>query len=196
MKSISTRGLIFSALFAAVIIAISYLKIVLPISPVPITLTTLAIMLTGAILGARYGTLSVLLVLLLVAAGFPVLGGRGGISLLIGPSAGFIWAWPFATFLIGFFAQRIKKDQYTFVKLLVITFVFGSLFLYPSGVGWLAYKTGIDSLSKALTGGMWPFLPGDFAKALVSSAVVTSVWKVYSTERIIGLPEKTAHESV
>jgi biotin transport system substrate-specific component len=186
VRNISIRGLVFSALFAAIIIAVSSLRIALPFSPVPITLTTLGVMLAGSVLGARYATLSVLIVLLLVAVGFPVLGGRGGISLLIGPSAGFFIAWPFATLLIGYFAQRVAQNKFTYAKLLLINFVFGSLILYPTGVSWLAYHTGIHSFGKALTAGMLPFLPGDLLKAIISAAVATAVWRVYPLERIIG----------
>lgn len=186
MNNSTIRGLIFAALFAAIIMALSSLKIALPFSPVPITFSTLGIMLAGSLLGPRYGTLSVLLVILLVAAGFPVLGGRGGISILVGPTAGYIFAWPFAALLTGYFTQRMSQNRYTWVKLFVVNFLFGSLLFYPSGVGWLAYATGIDSMSKALVAGMWPFLPGDIFKAAVCAAVVTSVWKVYPMERMIG----------
>ncbi|ULO07801.1 biotin transporter BioY [Paenibacillus sp. 19GGS1-52] len=186
MKKWTTRGLIFSALFAGIMIAMSYLKFILPFSTVPITLQTLAVMLAGSILGARYGTLAVLIVIGLAAVGFPVLGGRGGISLLVGPTGGYIFSWPFAALFIGLFAQRMKQTKYTFVKLLVVNFIFGALLVYPGGVSWLAYNTGIDSLAKALTAGMWPFLPGDFVKAVLCAAVVSAVWKVYPIERILG----------
>ncbi|MFD2881408.1 biotin transporter BioY [Paenibacillus rhizoplanae] len=61
------------------------------------------------------------------------------------------------------------------MKLLAANFIFGALLVYPGGVGWLAYSTGMDSLAKALTAGMWPFLPGDLLKAVLCSAVVTAV---------------------
>ncbi|WP_410512750.1 biotin transporter BioY [Paenibacillus sp. BR2-3] len=185
MKEWSIRGLIFSALFAGVMISLSYLKITLPFTTVPITMQTLAVMLIGSILGARYGTLAVLIVIGLCATGFPVMGGRGGMSVLTGPTAGYILSWPFAAFLIGWFAQRMGQNKYTFFKLLAVHFVFGSLLVYPGGVAWLAYATHMDSLSKALTAGMWPFLPGDLIKAVLSAAVVTAVWKVYPIERIL-----------
>ncbi|KHL92256.1 MULTISPECIES: biotin transporter BioY [Paenibacillus] len=185
MKKWTTRGLIFSALFAAVMIALSYLKISLPFSTVPITMQTLAVMLAGSILGARYGTLAVLIVIGLAAAGFPVMGGSGGLAVLVGPTAGYIFSWPFVAWLIGFFAQRIKQDKYTFVKLLAANFIFGALLVYPGGVWWLAHSTGMDSLAKALTAGMWPFIPGDLTKAVLCSAVVTAVWKVYPIDRIL-----------
>ncbi|KGE20263.1 biotin transporter BioY [Paenibacillus wynnii] len=191
MKEWSIRGLVFSALFAAVMISLSSMKVVLPFSAVPITLQTLAVMLAGSVLGARYGTLSVLIVIGLCAAGFPVMGGKGGVSILTGATAGYIWAWPFAAFLIGWFAQRMTQTKYTVLKLLVVNFVFGSLLVYPSGVSWLAYFYQIDSVSGALVAGMWPFLPGDFIKAVICSGVVAAVWKVYPIERILNVKAGT-----
>lgn len=185
MKKWTTRGLIFSALFAAVMIALSYLKISLPFSTVPITMQTLAVMLAGSILGARYGSLAVLIVIGLAAAGFQVMGGSGGLAVLAGPTAGYIFSWPFVAWLIGFFAERIRQDRYTFVKLLAVNFICGALLVYPAGVAWLAYSTGVDSFAKALTAGMWPFIPGDLLKAVLCSAVVTAVWRVYPIERIL-----------
>ncbi|WP_440834265.1 biotin transporter BioY [Paenibacillus sp. 22594] len=191
MKKWTTRGLIFSALFAGVMIALSYFRISLPFSAVPITMQTLAVMLAGSILGARYGTLSVLIVIGLAAAGFPVMGGSGGLAVLVGPTAGYIFSWPVVAFLIGLSAQRIGQTKYTFVKLLAVNFLFGALLVYPGGVWWLAHSTGMTSLSKALTAGMWPFLPGDLIKAVLSAAVVTAVWRVYPIERILNTEPDT-----
>lgn len=183
----SIRGLIFSALFAAIIIAVSFLRIVIPFSPVPITFTQIGIMLAATVLGAYYGTLSVLIVLLLVAAGFPVLGGRGGLSMLVGPSAGFIIAWPISALVLGYITQKVKKNKYTFIKVLSLNFLIGSLLLYPTGIGWLAYKTGITSFSKALAVGLWPFMIGDFLKAMIAASITVSVWKVFPIEKILGI---------
>ncbi|AIQ55291.1 Biotin transporter BioY [compost metagenome] len=181
----TTRGLIFSALFAGVMIALSFIKIYLPFSAVPITLQTLAVMLAGAVLGARYGTLAVLIVIGLAAAGFPVMGGSGGIAVLVGPTAGYIFSWPVAAFLIGLCSQRMQQNKYTFPKLLIANTLFGALLVYPGGVWWLAHSTGMDSLSKALTAGMWPFIPGDLVKAVLCAGVVTAVRQVYPVERIL-----------
>lgn len=185
MKKWTTRGLIFSALFAAVMIALSFLRISLPFSTVPITMQTLAVMLAGSLLGARYGSLAVLIVIGLTAAGFPVMGGSGGLSVLVGPTAGYIFSWPVVAYLIGLFAERIGQNKYTFVKLLAVNFICGALLVYPGGVWWLAHSTGMTSLSKALTAGMWPFLPGDLIKSVLCAAVVTAVWRVYPIERIL-----------
>ncbi|ASA24639.1 biotin transporter BioY [Paenibacillus donghaensis] len=186
MNKWTTRGLIFSALFAGVMIAMSYLKFTLPFSAVPITLQTLAVMLAGSILGARYGTLAILIVIGLAAAGFPVMGGQGGLAVLVGPTAGYIFSMPFAALFIGWCAQRMKQNKYTFFKLAGVNLIFGVLLVYPGGVSWLAHSVpGIDTVSKALTAGMWPFLPGDIVKSLLGASVAAAVWRVYPIERIL-----------
>lgn len=185
MNKWSIRGLVFSALFAAIFLVLSNLTINLPFTTVPISLINFGTMLAGSILGARYGFLAVLLAVALAGAGLPVIGGKGGLALLLGPTAGFVWAAPFSALFIGYVSERIQANKFSYAKLLLTNFLFGSLLLYPSGVAWLAYKVHLP-LAKALTAGMWPFLPGDFLKALVAATVVLAVWRVYPMERIWG----------
>ena len=95
------------ALFAAVIAALGLIpKITLGFG-VPITAQTLGVMLCGTVLGARRGTLSVLLFLLLVAIGLPLLsGGRGGLGAFATPSAGFLLGWPIGAFVTGLIVEK------------------------------------------------------------------------------------------
>ncbi|WP_018133170.1 biotin transporter BioY [Effusibacillus pohliae] len=179
------RGLVFSALFAAITMAFSFLKFKLPFTAVPISFINFGPMIAGSILGARYGFLALLLAVGVAAAGLPVIGGSGGVSLMLGPTGGFVWVQPIAALLIGFFAERMRADRPSFWKLTAVNFLFGSLFLYPTGVGWLAHKLNLP-LAKALVAGMWPFLPGDFLKALICAAVTVAVWRVYPIEQITG----------
>lgn len=184
MKKWTIRGIVYSALFAAIMMALSWLKFNLA-TGIPITLSTLGIMLAGSILGARYGFFSILLVVILAAAGFPALAGNGGFAILVGPSAGYIWAWPFGALLIGYVSQRLQ-GKYVFLKLLLANFVFGSLILYPTGVYWLAHHLHPATLSQALMDGMWPFLPGDLMKSIAAAYVTVAVRRVYPIERITG----------
>jgi biotin transport system substrate-specific component len=100
---VKTRDLAYIALFAAITAVLGLLPAVpVPAVPVPITAQTLGVMLAGAVLGARRGGLAILLFLVVVAIGLPVLaGGRGGLSVFAGPSAGFLYAWPVAAFVTG-----------------------------------------------------------------------------------------------
>ena len=93
------RNLTHIALFAALIAGLGLIPKIDLISGVPITAQSLGIMLCGTVLGAKRGFLAVLLFVVLVAAGLPLLsGGRGGIGLFVGPSAGYLIGFPFAAF--------------------------------------------------------------------------------------------------
>ena len=89
------------ALFAAIMGALGLLPpIFLSFTPVPITLQTIGVLLAGGILGARLGAISQIVFLLLVATGLPLLsGGRGGLGVFVGPSAGYLLSYPINSIL-------------------------------------------------------------------------------------------------
>lgn len=187
MKTVlSIRGIVFSALFAALLIASSYVNIHLGFSPIPITIENLVVMLTGAILGPLYGFLSVSLVIVLAAVGIPTLHGSGGAALLLGHTAGFIWAYPFAALLIGLVVQRIKGRSAVSIALLWLTLeLFGSLLLYVSGVPWLAHMANL-TWQKAMALGCYPYLAGDAVKAVIAAIIILPVRNAFPIARITG----------
>ncbi|MFD0675505.1 MULTISPECIES: biotin transporter BioY [unclassified Paenibacillus] len=189
---LSLRGMVFSALFAALLVVSSFLNIHLGFTPVPISMQNLAVMLAGAVLGPLYGFFSMALVVVLTAIGIPLLHGSGGLALILGPTGGFIWAYPFAALLIGWAAKRIKgQGPLAFVSLFIVLELFGSLLLYVSGVPWLAHVANY-SLQKALAQGCYPYLPGDAVKAVVAALIVIPVRKVFPIARITGLNDTKA----
>lgn len=109
----STRDLVLTALFAAIIVALGLLPpISLGFIPVPITAQSLGVMMAGVVLGARRGAIAVLIVLVLVAIGLPVLsGGRGGLAIFASPTAGFLIGWIFAAFVTGYLSERLVNHQ-------------------------------------------------------------------------------------
>jgi biotin transport system substrate-specific component len=182
---ISVRGIVFSALFAALTVVLDFLQINLGFSPVPITLGNMGIMLAGAILGGLYGFLSIFLLIILTAFGLPLLDGAGGLGIIFGPSGGYLWAWPFCALFTGLFAARVRgKGILVFVKVFVIVEVFGSLLCYVTGVPWLAHAMHLP-LQKALVLGFYPYLPGDTLKAVFTTLIALSIRRVYPVERII-----------
>src|SRR3546814_9382649 len=88
--------------------------------PVPITAQSMGVMLAGVILGAKRGTIAVLLVLLLAAIGLPVLsGGRGGLAVFAAPTTGYLIGWVFAAFVAGYLSERfVKASQGAMVQTL------------------------------------------------------------------------------
>lgn len=178
------RSIVYTALFSALFIVMSAIKLPLGFSPVPVTLQNLALMLAGAFLGARYGGLSILLVCVLSAVGLPLLGGQGGLAVVFGPTGGFIWMFPVCAFVVGYWITKAlqsavlqKNRAFKFTVLLAIFMGFGSLLSYLGGVPWLAYVANL-SLPKALAAGMYPFLIGDLVKA-VAATIVTMALQAY-----------------
>lgn len=168
----TTRDIVLVALFAAIMVVLGLLPpITLGFIPVPITAQSLGPMLAGCILGARRGSASMLLFLLLVAIGLPVLsGGRGGLAVFAGPTAGYLVGWVFGAFVCGLIAERfVREDQGELAQLL--TFLAASVaggiaVVYLFGIPWLAYMSGQAFFQTALASLV--FLPGDLIKAFVA----------------------------
>ena len=155
---ISARDLAQIAVFAALIAALGLPgALYLGGTAVPITFQTLGVMLAGAILGARKGALSVLLLLALVAAGLPLLsGGRGGV----------------AVFVIGWLTARLLP-RYRVLPALAATAFGGIVVVYLIGVPAFAANTGTP-LGVAIAGSAI-FLPGDILKVVVTVLVAKGV---------------------
>lgn len=179
------RGLVFSCLFAALFAVLSLVQF--HISVIPITLETLVVMITGALLGPWYGALTYLLVIGFDLVGLPLIGGSAGVHVLVGPTAGYIWAWPFCAFLTGWVARRVThRGRFEFLYLFAIMLLLGDLISYVPGVLWLRHvMPPLRPWGKALMQGAIPFIPGDIVKALIASTIVIKVRDVYPEERIV-----------
>jgi biotin transport system substrate-specific component len=175
---LNTKDIVHIALFAAIIAALGLVPpIPVPVIPVPITAQTLGVMLAGAVLGGWRGMLATLLFLALVAMGLPLLpGGRGGLSVFAGPTAGFLFGWPLGALVVGLLMERFwnKVD-------IVLAFIFnvigGVFVIYAFGIGWLVAVVGVEPLA-ALTGSA-AFIPGDLIKAGVAAFVAITVKRAY-----------------
>lgn len=186
--SLTIRGVVFSALFAALTIALNFLQVQPGFSPVPITLGNLGVMLAGAILGAGYGFFSILLMVLLVALGLPFLAGAGGISALLSYSGGYVWMWPICALFTGWWASRARGHWlWQGVQLFLAAEIFGSWLCYLTGVPWMAHVLHL-STAKAWALGCWPYLPGDTVKAIVTAVIAMAVRRVYPIARLVGHP--------
>jgi len=185
-QSFTLRGVAFSALFAALVVVFGYISIPLGFTPVPITLQTLAVMLAGGLLGARYGFFSMMLVVVLTALGLPLLQGKGGIATLLGPTGGYVVMWPFAALLIGLVVGKIRSQSFGGTVLVFLAMAcFGSLLLYVTGVPWLAQSLNLP-MTKALAAGFYPYIPGDMIKAFAATIVTVSLRRAFPQERLTG----------
>ncbi|MGZ4612234.1 MAG: biotin transporter BioY [Kineosporiaceae bacterium] len=144
---------------------------------VPITAQTLGVMLVGLILGARRGALAVLVFLVLVAAGLPLLaGGRGGLAVFTGPSAGFLVGWLPGAFVTGLLAD-VRPPRLEIVGLFLAAVVGGIVVVYAVGIPVLAVRSHL-SLAHAFTASL-VFVPGDLLKAGVAAVIARGVERGY-----------------
>lgn len=179
-RGLTSRDLALVAVFAALIAALSVtVAIPIPFSPVPVTLQTLGIMLAPSLLGWKRGSLAVATFLALGLAGLPLFaGGRGGLAVLAGPSAGFIVSWVFAALVIGLLTDlMVRRGRYSFWQGLVINALGGIIVIYAIGVPWMAVVLGDGVLAAGLS--MAVFLPGDIVKAVVTAAIASAVFRAY-----------------
>lgn len=168
----STRSLVLVALFTAIIVVLGLIPpIMLGFFPVPIHAQSLGVLLAGVVLGARGGTLSVLLLLVLVAVGLPVLsGGRGGLAVFVSPTAGYLVGFLPAAFAAGWIADRVVKSGLAGWRLyggLFLGGVAGVLIDHAFGITWLTISAGL-AFTDALVGNLI-FVPGDLAKAAIAA---------------------------
>ena len=162
-SSTKLRMMIISALFAAIIGVLAQITIPLPL--VPITGQTLAIGLAATILGAKYGTLSVLIYLCMGAIGLPVFAQMsGGLGILFGPTGGFLIGFIPTAFIIGYF---LEKTSFT-IKNAIIANIIGMLVALTFGTVWLKIIANL-SWTAALMAGFLPFLIVGVLKAILAS---------------------------
>ncbi|GHC94981.1 BioY family transporter [Nocardiopsis terrae] len=179
-RGLTSRDLALVAVFAALIAALSVtVAIPVPGLPVPITLQTLGIMLAPSLLGWKRGSLAVATFLALGLAGLPLFaGGRGGLAVLAGPSAGFIVSWIFAALVIGLLTDlMVRRGRYRFWQGLLVNVLGGIVVIYAIGVPWMAVVLGDGVLAAAMS--MVVFLPGDLVKAVLTAAIASAVFRAY-----------------
>ena len=177
-RRLSSRDLALVASFAA-LIAVLGLPGGIPVfgNAVPVTLQSMGIMLAGSILGWKRGALSVIVLLVLVAAGLPLLsGGRGGLGVFAGPSVGYLIGWVLGAAVIGWLVQ---------LKLPAYPSWWGALANVIGGIG-VVYLVGVPVQAAVTHTSVWlaavsslVFLPGDGLKVVISTAVASAVHRGY-----------------
>ncbi|UTD07451.1 biotin transporter BioY [Treponema denticola] len=177
--------LIFVPLFAALIAVSGFIVFPLPGTPVPIVLQNMMPILASGLLGGLYGTASTAIFLIAGLLGLPVFsGGRGGLAHLLGPTGGFLIGYlAAAAFLIIFFRKPGAKDLtlvssgknnsiklINYLKIIAASFS-GFALIYVFGIARFMQLTNrglFESLSLACI----PYLPGDFIKMILVSALI------------------------
>ncbi len=182
---LTTKDLVLCALFTALACAVSPISIPLP-GGVPVTLQQVAVMLAGLVLGPKLGALSMLVYLLLGAVGLPVFAGlTGGLSRIVGPSGGFLVAYPILAAICGGIYFRFGRHESGMKKYLAMAagMLIGNAVLYVFGLSWFMYILG-RNLQEALALCMLPFIPGDILKMVVTGILVPRLEKALSEAQV------------
>jgi biotin transport system substrate-specific component len=168
-------------LVTALTAAAAQVSFQLPFTPVPFTLQPMVVLLGGAALGSRLGMASQALYLLAGIAGLPVFAASTvlppGPLRLLGPTGGYLMAYPFAAFVTGWLAERGFDRRYLSS---VVAMAAGLTIVFAGGVAWLAFFAAPAPLGlrAALAGGLIPFLPADIFKLLVAASVLPAAWRL------------------
>jgi biotin transport system substrate-specific component len=170
-RNVVLRQVVGVVLGAALVTLAAQIAVPLPGTPVPMTLQPLAVLLVGGLLGARLGATSMVLYLALGIAGLPVFTPTVpllGVARLLGPTGGYLLAYPVAAFAVG--AIVAEGRRWTRVALGVAA---GLALIHVGGLAQLMILTG--SLEGAARLGTLPFLLGDLGKLAVAVAVLTKL---------------------
>ncbi len=167
---------LLSVLFVAVLTAsAAQLSFPLPFTPVPFTIQPMIVLVGAAALGSRLGALAQVVYLTLGIAGLPVFAFSPelphGVARLLGPTGGYLMAYPIAAFLTGLLAERGLDRRYLTS---ILAMSAGLSVIFAGGVLWIARLTGIET---ALATGLYPFIVVDIIKVVAAGLVLPTAWK-------------------
>lgn len=172
VQSTNLKPLVFAALFAALTAAVAPFKIPLGFTPVPITLQTLVVLMSGAMLGPHYGALAMILYVVVGALGLPVFAGGGsGIGAILGPTGGYLISYFIAAYAIGKALQLRKQPKYLDY---VVAMIAGTIIIYVLGAAWGMVVTGLG-VAAIIGGWVLPFIIGDTIKLLIAAYIAKTV---------------------
>ncbi len=162
-NSLNLSGIISSRIFWILsfsILTFLSAQVEVPVQPVPFTLQTMIVLLSGAFLGPVNGAISQLLYIAAGALGLPVFAGFGfGLATLLGPTGGYLAAFPLAAFLVGFLIEKNKSSVMVFISMLI-----GTASILFSGALYLSL-----------------FVNGDFQTAFNSGVLIFAWWGLLKT---------------
>jgi len=171
-----TRSLTVAALLAALMAGTAWIAV--PFGPVPFTLQTMFVMLAGLVLAPGWAAASMALYLALGAAGLPVFSaGQGGLGVLLGPTGGFLWAFPLAAATVSAVFRALRGPAASGARwfaLAAVALLAGEALIYLVGVPWLVSQTGMN-VTQALVVAVLPFLMPDVAKAMLAALLARAI---------------------
>ena len=153
------------------------IKLILPFSPVPITLGTFAVLTIGTVYGQRLGLFTIFGYLLIGMLGFDVFANSSaeanGISYMLGGTGGYLLGYCFAIIALGYFA-KLNWDRNIFK--LSVALIVANLLIYIPGLLWLGQLYGWDQ--PIVAWGLTPFIVGDLLKLALTASLIPMIWKL------------------
>jgi biotin transport system substrate-specific component len=179
-RGLQTAEQLGAVVFVTILTAVAaQISVPLPFTPVPFTFQPMVVLVGAAALGARLGAASQVLYLALGIAGLPVFAASpelaNGAGRLLGPTGGYLMAYPLAAFVAGALAERGFDRRYLTA---VLAMACGLGVVFAGGVLWLAMFVQARGLTAALAAGFYPFIAADFVKLLLAAGVMPSLWHV------------------
>jgi biotin transport system substrate-specific component len=177
----TTRRVVAVSAFVLAVALAAQVKVPVPFTMVPLTLQTMFVLLAGALLGPRLGATSMFVYLAMGIGGLPVFaGGAFGLAYLLGPTGGYLLAFPAAAFAAGMLTRGARREGVLDAVRLWLALLAAALVILVSGVAWLTALTG--DLAGAITLGLMPFLGGEMIKVSLAALIV---WR--GRDRTLGL---------
>ena len=166
----ATRQVAIVAAASLFVALCARLSVPLPFTPVPLTLSNFGVLLVGLLLGSKRGFAALALYLAQGAAGLPVFAvGAGGFAQLLGPTGGYLLAYPLAAFIAGWMAERGPSR---FGRFLVAALA-AEVVIFAGGLAWLAVLT--HGATQAISFGLYPFIFAEVIKITAAAGVGTKI---------------------
>ena len=171
------QRLILVAIGVLFLITAAKIKLILPFSPVPLTLGTFAVLTIGTIYGQKLGLLTIFGYLLTGMLGFDVFANSSaeanGISYMLGGTGGYLIGYCLAIIALGYFA-KLNWDRNIFK--LAIALILANILIYIPGLLWLGQLYGWDQ--PIIAWGLTPFIIGDILKLALTASLIPLIWKL------------------
>jgi len=173
MNRINTKSMVIIALMTAILCCFGPFTIVLPFSPIPISLASLALYLSAYLLGRKRAVICCLIYLLIGVIGIPVFSSfSAGPSKLFGPTGGYLLGYLVMTYISGLFIEQNRSHKF----MQILGMAIGTCSCYLIGTLWLAFQSGMTLLAAFLVG-VVPFLPVDCIKIVFACILGKSLYK-------------------
>ena len=162
---------LLTSIIGSFLLAISS-KVQIPLTPVPVTLQTLVLLVMSMFLGWRGAVGATSLYLFQGVIGLPVFAHGGGFIILFGPTGGYLFGFLIASLVVGYLAEKgwDKSVVLTFTSMTI-----GTLIIYLFGVIWLSY---LKDLNTAMVFGLLPFITPDILKICLGTCLVSAGWEI------------------